>query len=98
MATTRNDGHTEIEIYNEDEEMIETTDTENEEMSDDDIELEDEYERMMMEFNESEEDEDEREEISEGDSDQIADEEVIIDQPLSSEQLPRSFSEFAPYF
>ncbi|CAB4485676.1 unnamed protein product [Rhizophagus irregularis] len=85
-------------IYDEDEEMIPTINIENKEMSEDDIEPGSEYERMMTEFNESDEDEDEREGISEEDSDQISDEGVIIDQPLSSEQLPRSFGEFAPYF
>ncbi|EXX58901.1 uncharacterized protein OCT59_026960 [Rhizophagus irregularis] len=59
MATTRNDGSTEMENYDdEDEEMTTTIDIENEEISED--ELESEYERIMMEFNENDEDENER--------------------------------------
>ncbi|PKB98919.1 hypothetical protein RhiirA5_505983 [Rhizophagus irregularis] len=90
MATTRNDGSTEMDIYDdEDEEMTTTIDIENEEISED--ELESEYERIMIEFNENDEDENERG----GDSDEEViidqpDEEVIVDQPLSSEQLSYS--------
>lgn len=65
------------------------------EVSEDDIELESEYERTMTEFNESDEDKDNKEETSEGE-DSV--EEVIIDQPLNIDQMPRSFGEFAPYF
>lgn len=69
----------------------------------DDIELEGEYERLMSEFNESDEDEDEREgDLDDGiviidqppDAQPPDEEEVIIDQPLRSEQLSHSFSEF----
>lgn len=87
----------------EDEEMgkddIEVEDEEMEEdeieAAEDDIELESEYERIMTEFNESDEDKDDGEETNE-DNDSI--EEVIIDQPLNIDQMPRSFGEFAPYF
>ncbi|RIA94359.1 hypothetical protein C1645_734881 [Glomus cerebriforme] len=90
------------DIYDEDEEMA--FDAKNEEVSEDDIESdtndefdinneEGEYERMMMEFNESDDD-DNDEETSEVDSDG----EVIVDQPLNSEQMPHSFGEFASYF
>ena len=95
--------------HNEDEEMTPAIDTESEEATEvnmndnkdniDDIELESEYERMMTELNESDEDnnregEDDREKTSEHDSD----EEVVIDQPLNNEQMPRFSGDFAPYF
>jgi len=53
------------------------------------------YERMMMEFNESdEEDNSDGEETSKAN----LDEDIIVDQPFSKEQMPHSFGEFAPYF
>ena len=111
-TTVRNDRI--MDIYDEDEEMRgeeneETGEKENEgireyeneasedenEVSEDDIELESVYERLMTEFNESDEDKDDREETSE---EEDSEEEVIIDQPLNSDQMPHSFGEFAPYF
>ncbi|RIA88867.1 hypothetical protein C1645_825639 [Glomus cerebriforme] len=92
------------DIYDKDEEMA--FDAENEEVSKDDIESdtndefninnkEDEYKRMIIEFNKSDnDDDDDDDEISKVDSDG----EVIVDQPLNSEQMSHSFDEFAPYF
>ena len=99
-AATRNE-----DIYDEDKEMA--FDAENEEVSEDDIESdtndefdinneEGEYERMMMEFNESDDDDDDDD--GEKTSEVDLDGEVIVDQPLNSEQMPHSFGEFAPYF
>jgi len=110
IADAKNNSRTEMDIYNENEEMITTNemevedamelDIESEEASEDEIEFytnneTSEYERMIMEFDESnEEDGSDKEETSEEESD----EEVIIDKPLSNEQMPRTSGEFAPYF
>ena len=111
ILDTRNNGQTEINtIYNENEEMTPAIemeveddmelDVENEKASEDEEELyindeASEYERMMTEFDESdEENSSDKEEISE----EELDEGVIIDKPLSNEQMPRTSGKFAPYF
>ena len=97
IATAKND---EIDIYDEDEEMIQVSDIESEEASEDDIDKfkmyhensESEYERMMSEIDER--DEEDREEIGE----ENLDEEIIINKPFEGEQMPRTAGDFAPYF
>src|SRR5581483_2202089 len=63
-------------------------------------ELEEEYERMTIEFNESDEDQDNRENENDTREEIIGNDsyEIVVDQPLSSEQLPHSIGDFAPYF
>ena len=109
MVDTANDNYIKTNIYVENEEVTPVIDIENE--GEDDIELEvenevasedevefyinddaSEYERMMMDFDESDE------EGGNDNSDEEADEEVIIDKPFSNEQMPQIFGEFAPYF
>jgi len=103
----RNDINMETEEVSEDDIEL---DIDSDEVSEDDIELESEYDRMMTEFNERDEYQDDREEMDGDDegtygddeegteSEEDLDEEVIVDKPLSGEQLPQFFNEFAPYF
>ncbi|CAB4425905.1 unnamed protein product [Rhizophagus irregularis] len=85
IATAKND---EIDIFDEDEEMIQVSDIESEEASEDDIDefetyhenSESEYERMMSEIDER--DEEDREEIGE----ENLDEEIIINKPFEATQ------------
>ncbi|CAB4495349.1 unnamed protein product [Rhizophagus irregularis] len=90
-ATDSND-HDIIDIYDEDEEMTPTIDTESAESEEDDEEFNegDEYEGDRG-GNENESDEETSEEASD---------EEIIDQPLNNEQLPHftQSNEFNPYF
>ncbi|CAB5308807.1 unnamed protein product [Rhizophagus irregularis] len=86
IATAKND---EIDIYDEDEEMIQVSDIESEEASEDDIDefetyhenSESEYERMMSEIDER--DEEDREEIGE----ENLDEEIIVDKPFEGQEV-----------
>ncbi|CAG8776888.1 5353_t:CDS:2, partial [Rhizophagus irregularis] len=104
-ATDSND-HDIIDIYDENEEMMPTIDTESaesEEVSEDNIAFESEYERMMEEFNEGDEYEGDRggnENESDEETSEEASDEEIIDQPLNNEQLPHftQSNEFNPYF
>jgi len=52
------------------------------------------YERIM-EFNKSDEEDDNNKEET---SEEKSDKEVIINKPLSNEQIPQTFGEFASYF
>ena len=82
----------------ETEEVSEELDTNDDEVSEDDIELESEYyERVMTEFDERDEDEGDMEDEYDT-SEEDSDEEEIVDKSFSSEEMPQTFGEFAPYF
>ncbi|RIA80094.1 hypothetical protein C1645_839312 [Glomus cerebriforme] len=99
ISDARNDGQTEMDIYNKNEEMMPAfkmevedameLDIKSEEVSEDEIEFYinneiSKYEMIMIKFDESnEEDSNDKEETSKKE----LDEEVIINRPLSNEQL-----------
>ena len=104
---------TNMDIYNEDEEMKENEeesehDSNNDESSEDEVEFDiNEYEKMMIESSKSDEEDNNNEKNDnneeddsneENGSDMDLDEKVVIDKSFSNKQMPQIFSEFAPYF